>query len=116
MELDKVHFQLGDYPVYCTCWVSREGGYFTKRYPVSFHAWRRKKKTKFFAQKKPYGLKIFEFPCLVLDIVAADKTQVAAKVIYVFSRETWLRYQSDLSSKPLDLSENGVVLQPNEVW
>jgi len=109
VELDIVYFETSDeYIMYD----------YLRGYPRSFHAWRGNGRSTF-----RWGiswdtsnciLPLIRVPCLLLDIVAADKNEVAGRVMYLFSHEMWERYQSDLSSKPIDITENCVTVNPEE--
>lgn len=85
------------------------------KYPKSFHAFLGLPRT----VNRPFKT---YFPVILADIVALDMnrsntagiktsfkpsrhTEIAGKIMYIFDEETWKQYQTDITTKPIDLEE-----------
>jgi hypothetical protein len=87
-------------------------------YPSSFHVYRwinSFPQGEFFkASEGDYELvREAFFPCLIADIVAGDNTEVAARLMYVFSKQEWERYICRRA--PIKINEDNIVVEESEV-
>jgi len=87
VEPDKVYFETSDKRI-----ETSNGSY-----PASYHVF-----------KDNIDCHPDRYPCILLDIVAQDNIEAAGRVMYIFSHLSWEKYQNQLSSRPLDITENGV--------
>jgi hypothetical protein len=83
-------------------------------YPRSFHVCRPWSLFRCFIKEWADDVRLeITVPCLVADIVAADNAEVAARVMYLFSKEEWERYNR--RCVPVKINENDFVVEESEV-
>jgi len=87
-------------------------------YPASFHAYTKKGFDEICESASHNLFEVFGnypqmyVPCIVEDIVACDEEEVAGRVIYLFSKESWKKYQE---RNPITLYEDDYEILTEEM-